>query len=60
MHQWEPYYSASMQESDEGSAPPPPNNGLEVGIEHSRLTTKLSDMGSRSGSGRGIASYSIS
>jgi FtsP/CotA-like multicopper oxidase with cupredoxin domain len=31
MHQWEPYYSASMQESDEGSAPPPPNNGLEVG-----------------------------
>ena len=31
MHQWEPYYSASMEESDEGSAPPPPNNGLEVG-----------------------------
>jgi FtsP/CotA-like multicopper oxidase with cupredoxin domain len=31
MHQWEPFYSASMQESDEGSAPPPPNNGLEVG-----------------------------
>ena len=31
MHQWEPYYSASMEEEDEGSAPPPPNNGLEVG-----------------------------
>jgi len=31
MHQWEPFYSASMEESDEGSAPPPPNNGLEVG-----------------------------
>jgi len=31
MHQWDPYYSADMQETDEGSAPPPPNNGMEVG-----------------------------
>src|ERR1700733_10417186 len=31
MHQWEPYYSAEMEEADQDSAPPPPNNGLEVG-----------------------------
>jgi FtsP/CotA-like multicopper oxidase with cupredoxin domain len=33
MHQWEPYYAASMEEEDEDSAPAPPNNGLEVGYK---------------------------
>jgi FtsP/CotA-like multicopper oxidase with cupredoxin domain len=33
MHQWEPFYAASMEEEDEDSAPAPPNNGLEVGYK---------------------------
>jgi FtsP/CotA-like multicopper oxidase with cupredoxin domain len=33
MHQWEPFYAASMDEEDEDSAPAPPDNGLEVGYK---------------------------